>query len=206
MGITEHSLEWLRSRPEFKARPLRMLELGNQHFFFNGQKSRPAKPYFEGIGIEHISLDINGRDGAIPIDLSEEAVWQDWAPVVKKPGDDTYAFRHFDIATDFGTSEHVDNLWQCLEHIHELTKPGALIFHRNPLPGHWPGHGLHYRGLDFYPPYAKLCGYTIVECFPSAACGNVVDGMEVCCLLRRGGEETTFPDRDAFSRLPVHRQ
>lgn len=177
-----------------------MLELGNQ-FLCAGSKPYPdfpshligmdanapiiAKPYFESLGYEHVSIDLNGRNGTLVHDLS-------------KPFD---LGRQFDIVTDFGTSEHVSCLWACLRNVHVHTKAEGLIFHANPAPGNWSDHGYWYRNEAFYARFAELSGYALLETFRVACAGNFVDGWLTCALLRKTREE--FVDKDAFYTLPL---
>lgn len=199
MGITPATMRWLlRHLPA--TRPLRILELGNQHLYFDTES--PAKSFFQSMGIDHVSIDLNGEDGAIPIDLSR-SWWHDYAYV---PCQDRIHLimtpRPFDVVTDFGTSEHVTDLWECLRNVHDATGEGSLIFHRNPEPGSWPGHGLWHRGTDFYEQFADMAYYRIIELFRDPALGNTETGWETCCLMVRGSK--TFPSREEFATLPVH--
>lgn len=177
-----------------------MLELGNQ-FLCAGAKPYPdfpshligmdanapiiAKPYFESQGYEHVSVDLNGRNGALVRDLAE-------------PFD---LGRQFDTVTDFGTSEHVKCLWACLKNVHRHAKIGGLIFHANPAPGNWRDHGYWYRNEEFYRQFARLTGYELIEVFPVACAGNFIDGWLTCALLRKTREE--FVDKDTFYTLPL---
>lgn len=183
MGITKRNLDWMTGL--LPGGPLRMLELGNQLIHDGVYPPRSAKPYFTALGFDHTSVDLNGLDGALPYDLCAPFLFD----------------RGFDVATDFGTSEHVSNLWQCLENLHSNVNPGGLLFHSNPEPGSWPEHGFWYRTRDFYEAFAKLAGYEIVDLHRHAAVGNTTDGWETTCCMRRGTK--AFPTKEAFTEVPL---
>lgn len=200
MGIFNENLIGLR---QHAPPPRSMLELGNQ-YLCTGSKPYPdfpehligmdpnrpvvAKPYFESLGYDHVSIDLNGMDGALIHDLS-------------KPFD---LGRQFDVVTDFGTSEHVSCLWACLENMHRHAKIGGLLFYANPTPGSWPGHGAWYRSADFYRAFAPAVGYDLVELFVMAAAGNTHNGWLTCATVRKTRPE--FMDTFDFYRLPIDSQ
>lgn len=116
-----------------------MLELGN--------KKNPDgvyKKYFESIGIEHISIDWNGQDGALKLDL-------------RKPLD---LNQQFDMLTNFGTTEHVSDQAAVWENIHNLIKIGGVLISMTPLEGDWWWHGEYYPRKEFFYEFAKT-GYEI---------------------------------------------
>jgi SAM-dependent methyltransferase len=118
----------------------RMLELGNK--ITNGIS---YKSWFTAQGIEHVSVDINGLDGALPLDL-------------RKPID----LGQFDMVTNYGTSEHVvDNQAQVWENIHRACKVGGVIICMCPSPGDWWWHGSWYPSWEFYTQFAERNGYQI---------------------------------------------
>jgi len=116
----------------------RMLELGNKK---NGKGT--YKEYLESIGVEHTSIDWNGQDGALPLDLRK--------PILLDP---------FDMVTNFGTTEHVSEQEPAWRNIHNLLKVDGVYVGVTPLPGDWPGHGDHYPAMEFYKEFAKN-GYEI---------------------------------------------
>lgn len=118
----------------------RMLELGNKKT--NGVS---YKSWFEAHGITHVSVDWNGEDGAIPLDMREPL--PDWEP--------------FDMVTNFGCTEHVETQYNIWESMHRLCKVGGVQIHMCPMPGDWWWHGNHYPKESFYRQYAERNGYTI---------------------------------------------
>ena len=198
MGILAENLEWLfeEINPQ-----LSMLELGNQFLYIpgkpwasfpekyidpSGTQKKVAKYYFQELGYDHTSVDLNGQDGTIQADLS--------LPI--------FLNRKFDVITDFGTSEHVPSLYNCLLNVHNHAKDGAKLCHINPLTGHWPGHGYWYRDEDFYIEYAKITGYKIIKMKKFPACGNYVDGWNIWCFLEKS-IGSTFPTEEEFNKLPI---
>lgn len=128
---------------------VRMLELGNQRM---GVWDRPDyyKPYKQVLmerGIkEHISVDWNGEDGALKIDLSKELT--DWQ-------------NYFDIVTNFGTAEHVDNQYMVYKNIHNMCRIGGAILHFVPPVGDWPRHCPYRYRHDFFKVLAFYNQYEI---------------------------------------------
>jgi SAM-dependent methyltransferase len=116
-----------------------MLELGNKQ---TGDHS--YKRYFESIGITHTSVDWNGRDGALPMDLREPL-----------------NLGTFDMVTNLGTTEHVDRQRPVWENIHNAVKVGGVFVSMCPMPGDWHWHGEYYPTTEFYEQFAAMCGYRI---------------------------------------------
>ena len=97
----------------------RMLELGNKK-----TKGWVWKDYFQSIGIDHTSIDWNGLDGALPLDLR--------SPIEMDP---------FDMVTDFGTTEHVSKREGVWRNIPNLLKVGGVLVSHGPKHGDWWWHG-----------------------------------------------------------------
>lgn len=118
----------------------RMLELGNKK---TGDVS--YKSYLTAQGIEHVSIDWNGQDGALPLDM-------------RKPLPDLGLF---DMITNFGCTEHVSEQYHIWESLHRLCKVGGVMIHMCPFPGDWWWHGTHYPSWEFYTQFAERNGYQI---------------------------------------------
>lgn len=117
-----------------------MLELGAKQF---GR----YKAWFERQGIVHTSVDLNGKGGALPLDL-------------QKP----LNLGAFDVVTNFGTSEHVEEQYPCWQNIHDAVKVGGYLVSTTPLPGDWPNHGKYYPTLEFYAKFAAHNDYEVAAC------------------------------------------
>lgn len=117
-----------------------MLELGNKR---NGDFI--YKAWFEGQGFRHVSVDTNGQDGALPLDLG-------------KP----LELGTFDMVSNIGTSEHVGygQEW-CWRNILEAMHVGSVLVSTTPAPGNWPWHGWWYPSEQFYRSLAELNGLSL---------------------------------------------
>jgi hypothetical protein len=136
----------------------KMLELGNQEFGASSTE-RTAKTYFETRGVDHTSVDLNGLDGAIVVDLSKPSNRHDW-------------IGHFDIVTNCGTTEHVaphDAQYEAFRNIHTWLRPGGIAIHALPDVhaleeyGTWRGHCENYYSKEFVDMLAKANGYEILD-------------------------------------------
>lgn len=131
-----------------------MIELGNKKTNF------VWKHYFENMGISHTSIDLNGQDGALKLDLTK--------PIDIPPAD---------VVTNFGTSEHVLDQKACFLNIHNLSK--KWIVHQVPLVGNWKTHGLAQDGREcfkyteeFFREQARIRRYKIEDFFISGKQGR----------------------------------
>lgn len=115
-----------------------MLELGCKQF-------DRYKRWFESQGVEHTSVDLNGEGGALALDLQEPL-----------------NLGQFDIVTNFGTTEHVENQEPVWRNIHEALKPGGILISTTPFPGDWPDHGMWYPSGPWYENFLKGLGYKIL--------------------------------------------
>lgn len=130
-----------------------MLELGNQTFqdssLISQLKLPPTvKEYWENKGVMHTSIDLNGQDGAIPVDLS-------------KPLPEKYQ-NAFDIVTNCGTSEHVDNQFECWKNIHKCLRVNGFLLSANPETGKYnEKHCNWFYDMNFFEVFAARLGYSI---------------------------------------------
>lgn len=143
-----------------------MLELGNK------VKVSPSgrmvyKKMFEGLGFVHTSVDMNGKDGALRVDL-------------RKP----LNLGTFDMVTNFGTTEHVspeniEGQAACWRNICEAMHPGSIFVSVTPLPGakKWEHHGAWYPTHEFFAELALFNGLEIERSYD--------DGNMVFARLRR---------------------
>jgi hypothetical protein len=106
-----------------------------------------AKLFFK-VFLNYESLDsidlTGGTEAAQPLDLNY--------PIDLK--------KRFHITMNFGTGEHVFNVFQFFKTIHEVTFPSGLIFHGMPFQG-WVDHGFFTFQPTFYYDLAKANNYTI---------------------------------------------
>jgi hypothetical protein len=126
---------------------LRMCELGNQNTKDHPTFKR-SKDLFNSLGVEHISFDLNERDGALPINLSE--------PVPEK------WVGYFDMVTNYGTSEHVSNQYMVFKNCHDLVRVGGVMIHVSPQKGYWKRHSKVSYTDAFYGNLSSAAGYKTV--------------------------------------------
>mgnify|MGYP000432576795 CR=1 FL=1 len=120
-----------------------MLELGNKK---NGDAT--YKRHFESMGFQHTSVDTNGLDGSLKLDLT-------------KP----LNLGTFDVVSNIGTSEHVAKQEPCWRNILEAMHVGSVLVSTTPQPGQWAWHGEHYPDDKFYRELAELNGLEIERLF-----------------------------------------
>lgn len=69
--------------------------------------------------------------------------------------------KQFDICFDFGTAEHVFNLYQLFKSVHESTRPGGLMIHGTALSG-WYDQGFYNFKPEYYWALAAKNGYEVL--------------------------------------------
>ena len=176
MGTNTNTLEFLYESTQAAGITTlsgkRLLELGNQAIRQNARDSYKintgkSKVYFLGLGCNHHSIDWNGLDGAIPLDLTLPV------PIPK-------FMKYFDIVTDFGDMEHVRGYkdwmegvghWNAWKNIHDMGKVDCLYVHTVPIVGSFSGHGSYHYTLEFFENLCKANDYEIlilraVQCDP----------------------------------------
>lgn len=132
---------------------LRMLELGNQTFQDNALISKlnlpnTVKEYWEAKGMEHVSIDMNGKDRSLIYDLS-------------KPLPENF-FNAFDIVTNCGTSEHVSSQYECWKNIHKCLKPNGLLLSANPEKNNYNiNHCDWFYDIKFFETFSEKLDYKI---------------------------------------------
>jgi hypothetical protein len=153
------SAEWDLYRPI--AGVTSMLELGNK-------KNAPYtyKQFFEARGIRHVSVDWNGQDGALSLDL-------------RKP----LGLGTFDLVSNIGTSEHVDDQAGVWRNMLEAMHVGSILVCTTPLPGghDWQWHGEFYPTAQFYGDLCSLNGLQIERIFVA----GVEPRRMIFCRARR---------------------
>lgn len=169
-----------------------ILELGNQIMNLEDTQGVSAKRFYSEMGFAHTSIDQNGKDEALNLNLSSE---------IKDKRIDTY-----DLITDMGTTEHVEDLYNCLLNVYNACHEGTIIIHKNPKTGNFPNHGNHFFTLEFWKQYAWMVGYEVVELYEHPIYHNTKDGWECIAVLRYRGYTGTliFPNRKKFNTIINH--
>ena len=183
MGITGFSYQLIQKARE-REQLTSVCELGSQNVYFGEHYGKYGNVIYEGM--EYCCIDLNGENNAHKFDLSQPI------PDIAK----------HDLVTDFGTSEHVEDLYQCFKTVHELCAVGGYMIHENPKTGNWPEHGKHYFTEQFYIRLAELMEYELVSLGSHPAMGNEVDGWNVYCILKKT-EDKPFIKKSEFKKLPI---
>ena len=121
-----------------------MFELGGK---INGDLGT-YKAWFESLGFRHISVDWDGKYGAINRDL-RKPLWPE--------------FGQFDMVCNIGCSEHISEQRPVWENVHNLTKVGGVYVGQCPYYDgkSWWWHGDWYPTEAFYESFAELNGWKI---------------------------------------------
>jgi len=135
-----------------------------------------SKFLFENLGVEHVSVDINGQDGALTLDLTRDFRYQPQSKSVNlynnpnakvEIGEYNKYFEYFDVVTNCGTTEHVDNQdghnnYMAWKNLHNLLRVDGLHFSSLPAIGYWPDHCNIYYNCDFFDKLADFCNYKLL--------------------------------------------
>ncbi len=202
MGVTAVDVQILESLIR-KYMPRKVLDFGAQNNF--AQPLLPA-PYmsewWKAKGIEYDSIDLTAENGCTVKDLSQVFTAMDSVP-------------KYDFVMDFGTSEHISDdgnsygtgkfswqhIYNCWLNKHNLLHIGGIMVNENPKTGNWPGHGFNYYTQEFYFRLVKLAGYQIEIIQGIPAMGNVTDGWNILCVLRKFSNK--FPSLEDFKTLDL---
>ena len=99
----------------FNAAPLSFEPVGAENFTDNAPI---AQPFWQALGFEHASIDI-AEKSTIRLDLNNDNVPE------KLRG-------AFDLVINAGTTEHLANQENAFRVIHDLTRPGGVMYHEVP--------------------------------------------------------------------------
>ncbi|NEQ98715.1 MAG: hypothetical protein F6K30_18680 [Cyanothece sp. SIO2G6] len=91
------------------------------------------------------AIDLHGTDQSLPFDLNYEISLN----------------QKFDITINFGTGEHVFNVFQFFKTIHERVKPDGIMLHAMPFLG-WVDHGFFNFQPTFYWDLAEANSYEVL--------------------------------------------
>jgi hypothetical protein len=165
-----------------------IIELGDQLMDI-GQETQfmRSDEYYKRNGFNIQSVDIHGKNRALPIDLS-------------KPSKKRF---EADLLTDFGTCEHVSDLYNAMKNCHNWTKDFGLMIHANPKTGTYAGHGVSFFTTSFWEELAEINGYKLVEVFEKCPYSDENPDKEVICVLQKG--EGPFCTEDIFLQVAKDR-
>lgn len=159
MGLVSHNLDLIHHWTSTTFRDVdkpKMLELGDQVIVGANFAAKTGKEYFQSLGYDHVSVDLNGQHGALKLDLTIPNNFLTWHD-------------NFHVITNAGTTEHIKHQFTCFKIIHDCARVGALMIHIVPdtdcmkSQGKWKGHCDHYYSLDFFSMLAENNDYHILH-------------------------------------------
>jgi len=174
----------------FQPNGLSMFELGNQRFI--GGEFATGKKYFQHHGMYHTSVDLNGEDGALPLDLTKPELFHE------------FRYAKYDVLTNLGTTEHVEPIekqYECFSILHDVVRPGGIMIHMVPdveeldSSGAWKNHCSIYYRKEFFIRLAEECNYTVLE-------NKVIFGLR-SVVLRKETLSSFTMNRDIFNLIEV---
>ena len=202
----------------FSSSQLEILEFGNQEihdlhtsetvaflsrygYDVGNDANVSMKPFFSHLGFKYTSIDRNGLDGALAIDVRQDLT----VSIQKK----------FDIITNVGFSEHINefdvedsaifNQYLFFKSIHDLGKVGALYFHDLPKLGSWFQHGMCNYETSFFRALAESNGYELILLMDSYHLARIIFGemkqLSVTSIYRKVAERP-FISFETFKGLP----
>lgn len=165
-----------------------LCEMGNMERKVNPKMI--AKEYYTNtLGVrKHVSIDINGEWGALPYNLDK--------PVPNK------LHNTFDIVTNYGTGEHVDDQYSFFKNVHTVCKTGGIMIHALVYKGSWPEHCRYYYDENFVEKFITLTNYAQLKMFKELKYRDR-DKSELLMVALKKTKDSTFPDRQRFETLPI---
>jgi hypothetical protein len=197
MGVTQTVFSWSDKMVTGRFQSfsmLRVCEFGDQCFVdmddqdLNGTACRY---YYEQAGVDlYLAFDLSGRNGSFKIDLCKN---HDFIP-------------QFDLVTNYGTIEHVNDQYHAFKNMHDLCVKGGLILHAFPAVGHWPNHGRYYYNLPFAFQLAQAANYQVMNivqapCYRQAQESDRANCDLILAALQKQGDE--FISTALFQTLPI---
>jgi 2-polyprenyl-3-methyl-5-hydroxy-6-metoxy-1,4-benzoquinol methylase len=134
--------------------PARVCDLGSQEMSQGIGGS--AKDWMEHQGFEYVSIDFDGKFGALKLDLNVVTVLDIYNMGV---------YTTFDIVTNHGTTEHIFNQANVFCLMHKLTKVGGMMIHAVPTPKFGPSHGFYYYDETIFDDLAHANNYHILQMY-----------------------------------------
>jgi len=108
-----------------------------------------ASKLYAALGYSSISFDLIDAPATRRLDLNTDSVPE--------------GYRGFaDLTTNFGTTEHILNQLNCFRFVHDLTRPGGLMWHALPSSDYY-GHGFFKYDPGFFFALAWVNDYRVVQ-------------------------------------------
>ena len=187
MGIRLQYIDYIHKACNFISGN-RMLELGNQ--VMRGKNRPPEKTgkrFFTNRGFEHTSIDINGKHGAVVLDLSKPIIKPEWNG-------------YFDIITNLGTTEHIEPFegqYECFKNLHNFLSEGGVLVNIVPDAERSFKHNFfrkrhcnNYYKRDFFKMIAEVNSYELINL-------SVRNIYQYSCLIKKV-DQSFMEDSDLF--------
>lgn len=199
MGICENQYEFIKTYAlPYVNNSMKMLELGDQvlnPILGNPINCKTGKELYQSTGFDHTSFDLNGNNGALKIDITQE--------------NNKYT-NIFNIITDHGTIEHIPNQYLTFRNLHNWGNINCVYAHCIPLDSDehrkyigygFPPHGDYEYSTEFWRELCKLCNYNLI-----ISTGNTVHNPAVNFPINYYSSsvyiktlESTFPSESEFN-------
>lgn len=157
IGPAARSLyETLRLKP-----PASVCDIGSQEMSTGTAHAGSAREWMELQGFDYTCIDMDGKFGALKLDLNVATVndvhWE-MDQVIS-----------FDIVTNHGTTEHVFNQANVFKLIHDMTKLGGLMIHAVPSPFFGKPHGFYFYDETIFNDLAHANHYEIHQMYRASS-------------------------------------
>jgi len=153
----------------------KIAELGAQ-YICGDEWGEWAPPYFKNVfsGLDITSFDYNGeKNNCVQINLSN-------------PMPEIY-HNQFDLVTNFGTTEHVQNQYVCWQNVFNILKKEGTLINEIPKKGkeNWPGHSKYYYDEDTFKALSQ--DFEIIEMKDIFHEG---EGDNIYCVMKKIHSDT----------------
>jgi len=198
MGYNKFNLKLIHDIIDNNNNVKEFLELGNQ--YINNTEldidERVGKIYFTKLGYNHTSIDWNGQDGAIKMDLTKDI-------------DEEYIGK-FDIVTNAGTTEHIRGQYTVFKNLHNFGKETCFYVNSLPLDTNQNQelynrrtnpHGLYEYNTKFFELLCESCNYEIIDINTDI---GVWGGNHFCNATYKKTKDSYFISQENFKELMSH--
>lgn len=108
-----------------------------------------ASKLYSALGYSSISFDLVDAPLTRRLDLNTDLVPDEYRGSAN-------------LTTNFGTTEHILNQFNCFRFVHDITRPGGLMWHALPSSDYY-GHGFFKYDPGFFFALARANDYKIVD-------------------------------------------
>jgi len=175
-----------------------LIEFYDFSYFDRPGPALPVKDYFIQLGINHTSIDYNGKNGALKLDCRE-----DLYQIVNET---------FDVITNLGFSEHVGesdvesnliaNQYAAFKNFHNFGKIGTLYMHMVPKHFHWFRHGICDYDKEFFNELIRINKYEVVLAPTYLTKGNYRESQNMILTSFMKANDDKFMSFEEFKNLP----